>query len=529
MQNDNCSRRWRCWLSTVVLLGGGGSALADVHYVDVNSTNATPPYTNWTSAATNIQDAVDAAVAGDEVVVTNGIYASGGRNFNRIAVDKPLSLRSINGPQFTVIDGDYSVRCVYLTDGATLSGFTLTNGVATGFDGGGGGVWCAPSNAVVSNCVISGNQALTYYDDAYGGGAYGGILNNCTLIGNSARYVFSDFYLTGVLYVSGGGAAGCTLNHCTVSQNSAAAANFSQNAEDAVAQGGGAFGCTLNNCTLTGNSARVTHGDLGVSAFGGGAQGCKLSNCTVTGNSAAGHYGPVYNNGGVVYEGGSFGGGVEGCLLDNCILYYNSPNNYDNYVFISYPKYCCTTPQLPNGDGNITNAPLFVDTNGWANLRLQSNSPCINAGNNSYVTNATDLDGNPRISGGTVDIGAYEFQSPTSIISYAWLQQHGLPISDSTDSADPDGDGVDNWHEWLAATDPTNPLSSPAQLTIIPSGPNLILMWPTNAVGFVLQSTTNLGSSALWSTNSPAPLVANGLNTVTNPITGGQQFYRLGQ
>src|SRR5436190_19892895 len=41
------------------------SALAGVHYVDVNGTNSTPPYTNWTTAATHIQDAVDAAVAGD--------------------------------------------------------------------------------------------------------------------------------------------------------------------------------------------------------------------------------------------------------------------------------------------------------------------------------------------------------------------------------------------------------------------------------------------------------------------------------
>jgi hypothetical protein len=89
----------------------------------------------------------------------------------------------------------------------------------------------------------------------------------------------------------------------------------------------------------------------------------------------------------------------------------------DNYDYFSTLSHCCTTPQPTSGVGNITNAPLFVDTNGWTNLRLQPNSPCINAGNNSYVTNATDLDGNPRISGGTVDIGAYEFQWPQLAIA----------------------------------------------------------------------------------------------------------------
>jgi hypothetical protein len=64
----------------VAVFATAGSALADVHYVDVNSTNATPPYTNWVTAATNIQDAVDAAVAGDEIVVTNGTYATGARS-----------------------------------------------------------------------------------------------------------------------------------------------------------------------------------------------------------------------------------------------------------------------------------------------------------------------------------------------------------------------------------------------------------------------------------------------------------------
>src|SRR5439155_17357167 len=126
--------------------------------------------------------------------------------------------------------------------------------------------------------------------------------------------------------------------------------------------------------------------------------------------------------------------------------------------------------------------------------------------------------------------GAYEFQAPVSRISYAWLQLYGLlPASGSTDTADPDGDGVNNYHEWLAGTNPTNRLSSPAQLTIIPSGANLILTWPTNAVGFTLQSATNLGPSAVWSTNSPAPVVIAGQNTVTNPITGAQKFHRLVQ
>ena len=40
-------------------------APASVLYVDLNSTNATPPYTNWSTAAKDIQSAVDAAGNGD--------------------------------------------------------------------------------------------------------------------------------------------------------------------------------------------------------------------------------------------------------------------------------------------------------------------------------------------------------------------------------------------------------------------------------------------------------------------------------
>jgi hypothetical protein len=73
-------------------------------------------------------------------------------------------------------------------------------------------------------------------------------------------------------------------------------------------------------------------------------------------------------------------------------------------------NYCCTTP-LPSGTGNFTSDPLVVDLAG-GDLRLQMGSPCINTGNNAYVVGTTDLDGNPLIVGGSVDVGAYEFQGP---------------------------------------------------------------------------------------------------------------------
>ena len=67
------------------------------------------------------------------------------------------------------------------------------------------------------------------------------------------------------------------------------------------------------------------------------------------------------------------------------------------------------------------------------------------------------------------------------------------------------------------------------QLTIIPSEPYVILTWPTNYSGFTLQSTTNLGLSAVWSTNSSTPVVIGEDNVVINAASGKQQFFRLSQ
>jgi hypothetical protein len=73
------------------------------------------------------------------------------------------------------------------------------------------------------------------------------------------------------------------------------------------------------------------------------------------------------------------------------------------------------------GTGNLNADPLFVDADGADNtvgtadddLRLSASSPCVNVGDNGVVTEATDLDGNPRIVDETVNMGAYESPSIT--------------------------------------------------------------------------------------------------------------------
>ncbi len=71
------------------------------------------------------------------------------------------------------------------------------------------------------------------------------------------------------------------------------------------------------------------------------------------------------------------------------------------------------------------------------------------------------------------------------------------------------------------------PSPSP-QLTIVPSGANVLLTWSLDASGFTLQSATNL-VTPVWSPVAPAPAIVNGQNVVTNRISGTQQFYRLSQ
>jgi hypothetical protein len=95
-------------------------------------------------------------------------------------------LQSSNGRDFTIIDAaGMWTRCVTVTnaEGASLTGFTLRNGMVG--DGSGGGVCSFSTNVCLTNCTLAGNEATGGLSGlGGGGGAAGCTLYNCRLISN---------------------------------------------------------------------------------------------------------------------------------------------------------------------------------------------------------------------------------------------------------------------------------------------------------------------------------------------------------
>lgn len=325
-----------------------------VRCVNIANLSPSPPFTNWASAVTNIQTAIDAASVGDIVLVTNGVYDSGGKVMsgdltNRIALDKALIVMSVNGATNTSIvgtpgyggvngaiygsapNGSNAVRCAWLADGAIVSGFTLHGGgtrVSTDASGfatnSGGGVWCASQSALVSYCVLHENSA--YYQ---GGGAYGGTLNNCSVVGNAAGLLPGFQFFT-------------------------------------LSRGGGVYNGNLNNCLVRGNQT----GREGAGVYGGA-----LNNCTVVNN--------------YVDSTIDAGGGVKNSILRNSILWNNTMRGIVNDIAgTENSQYSCSGRFFVAGTGNITNNPLFL----YDGIHISSASPCRGAGSSAFAS-GTDYDG----------------------------------------------------------------------------------------------------------------------------------------
>ncbi len=332
------------------------------------------PFTNWPEAATNIQAAIAANMAGGQVTVADGIYDSGGLALadgptNRVALTNAVTVASLNGPENAWIvgsgpAGDAAVRCAYVGAGARLVGFTLTNGHTRASGDvlaaqSGGGAWC-DSGGTVDNCRILGNAAFHS-----GGGVYRGLVTDSTLQGNRAA--------------QGGGAASATLRQCVVSENAA------------TGNGGGAYGGTLENALVLANQAE----------YGGGAAEATLLHATVADNFAA-----------------QAGGGLYRGVASNSIVYFNSAGNGWSNYFNAVCRYSCTTPD-PQSVGNVTNDPRFVDRSAGIYF-LQTNSPALDAAATSALVQ--DLAGMPRPAAGrpgetaAPDMGAYEL-TPAHYVS----------------------------------------------------------------------------------------------------------------
>jgi hypothetical protein len=218
---------------------------------------------------------------------------------------------------------------------------------------------------------------------------------------------------------------------------------------------------------------------------------------------------------------------MDNSTVINCVLYYNSPDNYNSGGNFTN---CCVTPLPSLGVNNISSPPVFVNLSA-GNFRLQTNSPCINAGGNSWIACATDLDGRPRIVGGTVDIGAYEHQGAGIGEFIAWLQQHNLPANGSADYADSDGDGFNNWNEWRAGTIPTDPSSLLKMNTVTNNVSGKVVTWQSvSGITYYLQRGTNLAAPSAFSTIQSNLVGQVGTTTYTDTGAAGPGpfFYRVG-
>jgi hypothetical protein len=163
---------------------------------------------------------------------------------------------------------------------------------------------------------------------------------------------------------------------------------------------------TLHNCIFNGNLAYDYGG-----GFSNNDSSPTLTNCTFTGNSA-----PTGNAIACNSREQRHGGTIS---LTNCILWDGGNeiwNNDRSTFIISYSN----VQGGWRGEGNIDAEPMFVDPQGPDNipgtedddLRLAPTSPCIDSGDPNYLLGPkeTDLEGNQRIIGGHIDMGAYEFQ-----------------------------------------------------------------------------------------------------------------------
>jgi hypothetical protein len=281
-----------------------------------------------------IQEAINFAIDGDEIVVMPGTYTGpGGEGVVVDMVGKAVWLHSSDGPEVTSIDGEtlsHGIRCGSGETGKTIiDGFSVTNGL-------GGGVSCGVGSSIIANCRIFGNGMSDYPYSPTGGGIYVNFYSNATIVNCDVFDNHVSGYCSPPPGLGGAYGGGIYVNHYS--------------------------NVTIENCRIFDNS--VING----CGYGGGLyiasiNNVSLLNSTICGNSNNGVPDQIvgeYNNGG--------GNTIEDVCPNDC------PDiNGDGYVdvldllFVISDWNTCTgnCPGDVNDDGTVDINDLLIVVAAW--------------------------------------------------------------------------------------------------------------------------------------------------------------------
>jgi len=353
------------------------TAQADTIYVDASCPGGNgselDPYCS-------IQTAIDNAVDTDEIVVAPGTYLET-VNF----LGKAITLRSIDGPDVTAISAVDSVAVLFdsgETRATVIEGFAINSATSRAMT-------ILSSSPTVSHCVFVNNPQQGAISIATGSP----LIEWCRMSNNTEPGA------GGGLFIGGGSTA--EIRYCIISNN------FSGNLGGGIKVQNGSDVTILNSMIVNNTAVQIGGGIRNIGST------ITLVGCVISFNQS------INGNGGGIRNSS---GHVE---LRNCIVWSNSPNQISNVSGATADvAFSCVDGGFA-GAGNIELDPLFANV-ALGDFRLQGQSPCIDAGDNTAVPSeiAVDLDENPRFADvpevvdtgngvpPLVDIGAYEVPPP---------------------------------------------------------------------------------------------------------------------